>query len=416
MPSPVDAVVRRAAENTALPNWFPPGLAGGYAGVALLHLYTGRAAADAKEAESGRLAAFDFIRAAVAATERTPLRNPGVFSGTAGLALALADCARDEPRFGPSLAALHQRLAAQVLATAWPRSTGHVSVSHYDTVSGAAGILGYLCSIPAPSPEVHAAVDHVLDYLVWLGEPGHDPAAPRRWLIAPHLLGQADHQKLYPYGYLNLGMAHGMPGVAAALAVAWRAGHRRPGLWEALDNITKWIQESCDADEFGRRWPNGMPVDHTGAQRSPDPYQDRLAWCYGTPGVSAALLTVAEVTGDTKVRNAAMEGFEAALRRLSVSTVPLTAGLCHGVSGLLVICEEFAAAGSTHARTALPRLADTTRGYADFSRPLVFTSPGPTGGTADDATFITGAPGVALALLARAGDIRPAWFSTLLVR
>ena len=95
--------------------------------MALLHLAAARAASDAAARAHALEVAFDYIREAVFGTQIEPLDSPGIFSGTSGLALCLADCCVEEPRFRPSLARLHDSLTEQVLALELPREERGVS-------------------------------------------------------------------------------------------------------------------------------------------------------------------------------------------------------------------------------------------------------------------------------------------------
>ncbi|MET9973165.1 lanthionine synthetase LanC family protein, partial [Streptomyces sp. NPDC006356] len=228
----------RTAEQAERPvGWYPPSLASGQAGSALLHLYAARA-------RLGTLSnAFGHIREAVLSTQVEPLEEHGLFSGTSGLALALADFTRDEPRFRPSLDRLNERLAEQVLASELPRTERAVSDLHYDLITGAAGTLAYLSSVQHPTQQVRDAAARLIAYLVWLAEPARTPGTAHRWLITPEYYPPvAGYHERYPHGYLNLGFSHGVPGVAAALASAWEAGHRHPGQLAAVDTLTSWIR------------------------------------------------------------------------------------------------------------------------------------------------------------------------------
>ncbi|MFK4146495.1 lanthionine synthetase C family protein [Streptomyces sp. NPDC004065] len=399
-----------AAEQAVHPvGWYPPSLSHGQAGTALLHLYAARAGLGDRET------AFGHIREAVAGTRTVPLENPGVFGGTSGLALALADCAADEPRFLPSLRRVHEQLAAQVLDTDYPAVERAVSDADYDWIGGAAGVLAYLATVDDPGPAVREAVHRLIDHLVWLSEPARSAGTPRRWLLVPDVYPPVgDHHARYPHGYLNLGFSHGVPGVAAALASAAAAGHRHPGLEPAVSTFTAWILGHRAADESGPLWHDGVPVDEHGEERPHTHGHDRIAWCYGTAGVASALLGVARATGDSGLLATAVTAFEAVLRRAERAGPP-SPTLCHGQAGLLMMCLAFAPF-SRLARDRTPVLLDRLLGHADEKRPAVFADHELPGHLVDDPGLLTGAAGVALTILAALNDDRPAWFRAFLVR
>ncbi|SBT89782.1 Lanthionine synthetase C-like protein [Streptomyces sp. DI166] len=399
-----------AAEQAVHPvGWYPPSLSHGQAGTALLHLYAARAGLGDRET------AFTHIREAVLSTRVVPLENPGIFGGTSGLALALADCAADEPRFLPSLHRVHEQLAAQVLDTDYRAVERVLSDADYDWIGGAAGVLAYLATVEDPSPAVREAVRRLLDYLVWLSEPAQAERTPRRWLLVPDAYPPVgDYHARYPHGYLNLGYSHGVPGVAAALAAAVAAGHRHPGLESAVATLTSWILGHRTADEFGPLWHDGVPVDEHGEERPRTHGHDRIAWCYGTAGVASALLDVARATGDSDLLTTAVTAFEAVLRRAEQAG-PLSPTLCHGQAGLLMMCRAFAP-WSRLARERTPVLLDRLLDHSDEARPAVFADHEVPGNLVDDPGLLTGAAGVALAILAALNDDRPAWFRAFFAR
>ncbi|TLS43717.1 lanthionine synthetase [Streptomyces montanus] len=399
-----------AAEQAVHPvGWFPPSLSHGQAGTALLHLYAARAGVGDREA------AFEHIREAVLGTRVVPLESPGMFGGTTGLALALADCAREEPRFLPSLHRVHDQLAAQVLDSHYPAVERGLSDADYDWIGGAAGVLAHLGAVEDPSPVVREAVDRLLTYLVWLSEPPQTARTPRRWLLVPEVYPPVgDYHEKYPHGYLNLGFSHGIPGVAAALAGAAAGGHRHPGLETAVTSLTSWILTHQTSDEFGPLWPDGVPVDEDGNEQPRAHGHDQIAWCYGTAGVASALLSIARSTGDGDLLKTAVTAFEAVLRR-AAHAGPMSPTLCHGQAGLLMMCRAFAP-WSDSAREAIPALLDRLLDHSDEARPVVFADHEVPGNLVDDPGLLSGAAGVALAILAALNDDRPAWFRAFFAR
>ncbi|MFF4283439.1 lanthionine synthetase C family protein [Streptomyces kronopolitis] len=409
----VEAALRRTSDHSGLvPKWRGPTLASGFSGVALLHLYVARAVTDPHQQTASRRRAFEFIRGAVRQTDGVSL-GPGLWDGSSGLVLAMADCCRDEPRFAPALARLSGQVAEQVLAMRWPREPGKVAVSHYDLVSGASGALVQLCAIEKPSPADRAAAGYIRDYLLWLSEPERGRASPWRWLITPEFYVSGPSlitKDTLPDGYLDVGLAHGAAGVLTGLAAAWRAGYRCRGQLDAMERITLWILEVRERFDVDGTWPAIVPVPRSGAQ-SVGIGGNQLEWCYGSTGLAAALLRAAEVTGDSTLRQSAFGAFEIALRRSTESVESLS--LCHGLAGLVAGCREFAEAGSEAAKEALPTLCDRLLGHAETKLPFIYHDPRLPHGAASDLMLLNGAPGMALALLASVGTTRPAWFSAL---
>src|SRR6185436_12774096 len=64
------------------------------------------------------------------------------------------------------------------------------------------------------------------------------------------------------------------------------------------------------------------------------PRPTRLAWCYGDPGVSAALMTAARHARKTAWETAALDIARKAAQRPADQSGVVDAGLCHGSAGL----------------------------------------------------------------------------------
>ncbi|MFD3938850.1 lanthionine synthetase LanC family protein [Streptomyces sp. NPDC058611] len=386
-PERADAAAVRAARQTDTPFWSGASLSEGHAGLALLHLHAARSSADVGSAgrEEGFERASAFIRAAFSATREDPLEHPGLFDGTAGLAFALQDVSRDEPRFLPSLGRLNEQLARQVLAAAWPEQPGAVADHHYDLVYGAAGTAVQLCAAPTATPVVEQALERCLRYLVWV-------AAERNRAVA---------------GRLDTGMSHGAAGIAAALATAWHQDRRVPGQRAALDGLTGWLLAVGHGDGRRLQWPRAVPTDD--GEAAP-------AWCHGTGGVAAGLLAVARATGDRGLRDLAFAALDGLLDRVAAGDVPRSPTVCHGLAGLVALAHEFAGHGSAGAARTLPALARRLVDAADPNLPLVYRDHETTGHVVDNPGLLTGAAGVALTLRTLATGHRPGWWNALLPR
>ncbi|MEU5300503.1 lanthionine synthetase LanC family protein [Streptomyces noursei] len=389
-PAGADAHAARAAGQSDLSFWNGASLSEGHAGLALLHLHAARTAERGAEGEWSRDRAFSFVRAAFAATQEEALTHPGLFDGTAGLAFVLREVAADEPRFLPSLAALDEQLSRQVLAMELPRRPGAVAAHHYDLVYGCAGVLAHLCHVRPTTPLVEQALQRCLRYLMWVG-------ADQRWAVE---------------GRLDTGMSHGAAGIAAALATAWRHGHRLPGQRLVLDRLVAWLLEVGSRGGRQLQWPRSVPVD----PHLDDGDEAVPAWCHGTGGVAAGLLTVADATGDRALEARAFAALDGLLDRVAAGDVPRSPTVCHGLAGCVALAHEFAARGSEGAARGLARLVTELLDAAEPERALVYRDHETTGHVVDNPGLLTGAAGVALTLRATATGRRPSWWRVLFLR
>ncbi|MFF3748680.1 lanthionine synthetase C family protein [Streptomyces kronopolitis] len=405
-PEQVTPALRRIAQKSeTIPFWRGPTLAGGFAGVAALHLHAARVASGPAERTARWRSTYDFLRAALTSTVHTPV-GPGLWDGASGLSLVLADCCQDEPRFAPTLDRLQQQIAERVRAALWPSTSGSVAPSDYDVISGASGTLIHLSSVENPTRDVQAAAIHARDFLLWLSEPEEQSSGiwHWRWHITPERAPERATSKAkpdFPRGYLDVGMAHGVAGIVSGLAAAWQAGYRSAGLCAAMYRLTDWLLEVHDHAGRHGLWPAVLPLTSSGAPAE-DSAVGQLGWCYGSTGCATALLNVARATGDDDLRRTATQAFDAALSHLDTIKA---LSLCHGLAGLAMGCQEFASIGSVTAAEALPEIVNRLLTSADRRLPYLFSDPNePTQMAAGGLAFLTGAPGIALALLTTAGQ------------
>jgi hypothetical protein len=151
------------------------------------------------------------------------------------------------------------------------------------------------------------------------------------------------------------------------------------------------------------------------------PTATRSAWCYGDPGIAATLLYAARCVGEPAWEQEAIEIARAATKRPAEQTGVVDAGLCHGAAGLGHIYNRmFQATGNTFLQDAsrfwferLLAMRRPGRGIAGFSTRMPDGKGGQT--WLDDPGILSGAAGVALALLAATTPIEPAWDRMLLL-
>ncbi|WP_455362182.1 lanthionine synthetase C family protein [Streptomyces sp. SYSU K21746] len=401
--------------------WGGPSLLAGEAGTALVFRYAARAL----PAEAGRWEELSqhHLAAAARSTHDAPLDEPGMAGGTAGLALAVADCVRDEPRYAALLRSLDERLAGQIAALppGHTVATDGVGYDLYDAIAGLSGVLAHLTATPTlhePGPAgdaVRQATESVTAELVALSTSRTADGWPS-WYVHPRYYPSEDYRGPYPHGYLNLGLAHGIPGILAALSFALTAGVRTPRLAETVRDIADYLIEVSFEDDSGRNWPSGIPLDASGAETRSGLTPARTAWCYGAPGVACALLDAADALGDAALRTVAVDAFDAVLRRFAAAGRFSSATLCHGAAGLVVICAAFARrTTSGAARGELPALVAHLLSHCDAALPLGVQDLEQPGVLLDSPGVLTGAGGVALALWAAAGPAEPHWTRALLV-
>lgn len=412
-----DFVYRTAEEarrqSTYPVGWSPLSLGSGDVGLALMYEYMDRCFPDQGWDRLTR----QYLRTAAQGTQQTSYGFPSLLLGTSGMVLTLSLIAQREKRYQKALVQTSQGLSRQVEERTWCQSSSEEGVvdRDYDIISGAAGILAALVTLEAPDEDVQAAIGELLTYLLWLGEPAQ-PVGKERWFIPPRLLPTEEHRQVAPQGHFNCGIAHGIPGPLAALALAWLAGYRYPGLRETIAYLAGWIVEHQVNAPWGGDWPDCVPLE---SACDPERWRSlpptRIAWCYGAPGVARSLWLAGQALDDEPLRQQALQAIETALRRLTTGGHIVSPHLCHGIAGLLQICLRFAnECDSALIRESIPALVervlnhynpDFVLGFRNMDQGIAVDHPG----------WLTGAPGIAMALLAASTPLIPAWDRVLLI-
>jgi lantibiotic biosynthesis protein len=380
--------------------WEPYGLAQGDAGLALMAGY----AATAFSEDGWDVTAHERLATAVRGAEQAPWLPPGLFGGVGGLLLTVTALSRDGARYNRLLASLDRTVAAAArdLAKRVEELPPGCSVGEFDLISGLAGV-GAALLARHDGAEAHDALAAVLTALVTLVD--DTGGAMPRWFTPPELMGDDATARIYPEGNLNCGLAHGIPGPLALMALARRNGIDVQGMQDAIAHIAAWLVAHRVDDAWGVNWPTAVTLD-SGLPEGPS----RAAWCYGAPGVARALWLAGESLGDDALRATALEGMKAVYCRPVAERKIDSPTFCHGVAGLLQVTLRFAHdTGHPVFREAAHELTEQLLGAYDGSRLLGYSTLEPGGNPVDQPGLLDGAPGVALVLLAAATDAAPVW-------
>jgi hypothetical protein len=239
------------------------------------------------------------------------------------------------------------------------------------------------------------------------------------WCTRPELLPQNQREE-YPDGYYNLGLAHGVPGVIALLGqVCTISDKRLRGTRQKaralLDGAVAWLlaQEPADRSQsFAHIVAKGVA-----------PKSSRLAWCYGDLGIAVALLQAARGARDASWEREALRIARRCAERPTEKSGVVDCGLCHGAAGVGHLFNRlYLATGDETfkdaARFWFGRTLDMRRPKASIAgfpaREFDPDRPDQIRWVAQPG-ILTGAAGVALALLAAVTNIDPAWDRMLLV-
>jgi lantibiotic modifying enzyme len=279
----------------------------------------------------------------------------------------------------------------------------------YDLVGGLVGLAVYaLERLPA-----RAAVECLEGIVDRLGEIAETAREGVTWFTPPDHLPDWQREQC-PGGYYNLGLAHGVPGVIAVLGATCAAGVRPRKARKLLDGAVTWLLSQELEDGAGSRFPAWVAPEAK-------PEASRAAWCYGDPGIAAALLCAARSVNQPDWERKAIEIARGVATRPPDEAGVMDAGLCHGAAGLGHVLNRI------YQATGDETLGEAARFW--FERTLAMRRPGEgVGGFLalaakedgtrywnDEAGILTGASGIALTLLAATTAVEPAWDRMLLL-
>jgi lantibiotic modifying enzyme len=386
----------------------PASLGSGGPGIALLFAYLGRIRPrQGHEERAHRLLddAFDAVAA-------RPL-GVSLFAGFTGVAWAaehIAGVPTDDPGGGSSDTdpddsdpneSVDEALVELLGQSPWPED--------HDLVTGLAGLAVYAFE-RLPRESARQCLELILDRLAETAERGDGRAT---WRTRPEHLIEPTRSE-YPDGYYNLGVAHGVPAAVAVLARMAAAGIGGGRARELFGEATAWVLDRRLDSPAGR----SLFPRFVGPGISPAPA--RHAWCYGDPGVAAALLAAARAAGDQELHATALQLARRAAAEPTSRGDVIDASLCHGAAGLAHLFNRMYqgtgdAACADAARRWLARALDMRSpdgglaGYRHRARPR-----DPDSELRDDPGLITGVAGIGLALLAAITTVEPRWDRLLL--
>lgn len=413
----VNEAARASIGQTSYPrsvHWRPASMAQGYAGLALMCSYLDTCFPNDGWDVTGHhcleLASHDDLGRL----------SPSLYSGLSGLAFAAWHLSRGETRYRKLLGTLDRALvpAAADLARRLADTRGG-PVHEFDIVSGAAGVGAYLLC----RRDNIAAMDALRTLLNSLVQLSGTKARLPRWYTPAESLDET-MLPLSPWGNLNCGLAHGIPGPLALLALAQLSGVVVDASVDAIHTIANWLISNRADDEWGVNWPTIVPLAKLEEERAagdghglatPTPSlsgrrPSRTAWCYGSPGVARALWLAGRAVDKQEYCEIALDAAAAVYRRPLRARQIDSPTFCHGVAGLLQITLRFANETQNEPfGKAAATLCDQLIELYDPATRLGYYSLEPAGNRVDQPGLLDGAAGVPLVLLAACVPCEPSW-------
>lgn len=337
-------------------------------------------------AECDSPAAAQVLERALVTATSSPL-TLSLFSGVSGCTWVLQHIAD-----GPDVAALVEHFDG-ALARHLDVATWHDRIDLMSGIAGAAVMLADRSDVRA-----RALAARLITHLESLAI---ESTAGATWRIEPRFLPPPLLER-FPNGMIDVGVAHGMPGIIGGLAQLAEAGIETERSQRLLRRAISWLFATIpnDCPRFGTGWP-----DIDGGKR--------IGWCYGDLGIAAVTLLASRALDDASLATIAIDLLHKISAPFAIHGVP-DAGFCHGAAGAAHIFNV--AFQHTHdsvfREQALHWLREMIRLRAPGTGIAGYASLDISGSTPrwkDDATLLSGVVGIALVLLAAMGDREPTW-------
>ncbi len=395
----VDAVAESVGSITAPPGERDPSLASGQAGLALLYAWLARA----RPMPQADVLAWQYLDQAIEAVS-TEAMGASLYGGFPGVAWAaeLVDQLLDPDAEDRNEAVDEALLGLLSRANLWP--------APHDLVVSVTG-LGVYALQRYPRPLAIECLRRVVERLDERAQ--HDEHG-RYWWTPPEGILHPESRKQYPSGRADLGLAHGVAGAIALLGSICGVGVERETARPLLEGAVSWLLAQSLATEAGPTFPVWLAP---GFQPSPA----RCAWCYGDPGIAAALLLAARGVGAARWEQAAIALACRAAERPPAATGVVDASFCHGTAGLAHLYNRmYQATGESELGRAAVYWLERTLDFYDLARDnggswVQGSKDRDEAGPWIGVGLLEGAAGVALILLAATTAVEPAWDRVFLV-
>ncbi|QHC26380.1 lanthionine synthetase C family protein [Streptomyces sp. GS7] len=326
-------------------------LAGGAAGIALLHIErarTGRGDWNTAHAWLSQAASEDLTAAS----------NASLYLGAPALAFVLRAAAGSTGRYRSALEKLNDATIAVTqrrLAQAHARIDRgeRPAMKEFDLIRGLAGLGAYHL---AHQPH-HKITTDVLTYLVRLTDPlPKQGDLPAWWTdVSPN----GEPTAGFPGGHGNFGLAHGIGSALSVMSLALLYGLDVPEMTDAVARICTWTDRWRQGDDTSPWWPGFISIEQATDGHIDLALRPRPSWCYGVSGTARAQQLAGLALGEPARVQAAENAILAALRDpIQLDLLP-EIGLCHGTAGLLHTAWRMADQTTNPAIIAeLPRVTD----------------------------------------------------------
>lgn len=296
-------------------------------------------------------ARHDYISLLIREIQTHGFQDPSLFFGLTGICSSLWVASQSDPSYLKLHLNLHcvllKRIEDYYLARLKQLELNNQTpfYQEYDLVSGISGVIAYLLHFHK-NEECRVLIGELLRTVVRISyfSPGEQPP----WYISPDSILQYSKEsnllELYPNGFFDTGLSHGISGCLAIMAKATIAGFHLEHQQDAMKCVIQWLQMSRqNIGSIPNVWPKRFGYSSQSAddlEIGSDFYFD--GWSYGAPGILNAMLLAAQSLNDQNLFNYAVQHWIASVPRLQTFNTLSGLSFCYGYSGILAIARHFA--------------------------------------------------------------------------
>lgn len=349
--------------------------------------------------------------------------HSGMYTHLAGMGFAMAIAQSAAGGYAKALRRIDDQLSSTVHSvSAGLQREPLADLSQWDVINGITGMGRFLLARgdlgePAATVVLDTLADLVLRRTL---KPRPDSHAdlPGLWATGSPS-PSVTSPDVTEYGHLNLGLAHGITGPLALLALAELQGRADATHAAAGHELADLLLSCAQDDGQGPFWPVYVTRTQWQTGRA-EPAPSLIRWCYGSLGIARALQLAGAAYGRSDCSREGDRAIEAMLAAPLHQWDVVEMGLCHGWAGVLQIlsCFTDSAVVGERVRAVTHRIADLLVDAFDDDVEFGYRVPLKDGSKGeDDPGFLGGATGIALALddYANGRNVSAVWDAALLI-
>ena len=218
----------------------------------------------------------------------------------------------------------------------------NMKASYYDVVCGLSGVLIYFLEYEDIS-QFQKIIKKISEILIHIINGVHsvDGEIVVNYHIPSKNQVRIELMDVYPEGNINLGVAHGIISMGAALSRVVEKGILVEGIQEGIDHVIKIYEKFKGITEIGTvGWPEQVALTDFNNEKKSLWLSPRQSWCYGAIGICGTTLKIADRLERVKLAEQTYEYIKQ-IAILDINQYNLVSPIiCHGYAGVLEIFIE----------------------------------------------------------------------------